>query len=130
MLLFIFHFSFFPLPWKFCSQLVSLRHLLFLFMCDFIFLKGNINNPRYVLLALFAVLVTVLETRLPKTNDMLLFIFHFSFFPLPWKFCSQLVSLRHLLFLFMCDFIFLKGNINNPRYVLLALFAVLVTCLE
>ena len=31
--------------------------------------------------------------------------------------------MRHLLFLFMCDFILLRGNMNDPRYGLLARFA-------
>ena len=62
------------------------------------------------------------ETRLSRTNDMLLSIFHFSRFH-GISLLNQLVSARHLLFLLMCDFIFLKGNINNPGYGLLAWFA-------
>ena len=36
----------------------------------------------------------------------------------------------HLLFLFMCDFILLKGNMSNPKYGFLARFAFWVKCLE
>ena len=41
-----------------------------------------------------------------------------------------MVSMTHLLFLFMCDFILLKGNMSNPKYGLLARFAFSVNCLE
>ena len=41
-----------------------------------------------------------------------------------------MVSMPHLLFLFMCDVISLEGNMNNPKYELLARFAFWVKCLE
>ena len=34
-----------------------------------------------------------------------------------------MVSVRHLLFLYKCDVILLKGNMNDPRYGVLARFA-------
>ena len=41
-----------------------------------------------------------------------------------------MVSMRHLPFLFTCNFIVKKWNTNNLRYGLVARFALLVKCLE
>ena len=41
-----------------------------------------------------------------------------------------MVSMPHLLFLLMGDFILLKGKMSNPKYGLLARFAFWVKCLE
>ena len=41
-----------------------------------------------------------------------------------------MVSMHHLLFLFMCDFILLKVKMKNSRYELLARFSFSVKCLE
>ena len=38
--------------------------------------------------------------------------------------------MRHLLLLFMCDFILIKGNINHPTYGLLTSFTLYLKCLE
>ena len=42
--------------------MVSVRHMLFLHMCDVILLKGNMNNPSKWLLARFAFRVKYLES--------------------------------------------------------------------